>query len=539
MSDTQNSSGAIKLSPITNAFLSSLDEGVKDRPPLEGEQYQVSDTVSFLGFAYEKMRNALEFNEEHLIRRLAIARILRRRFLLNSKGKGEGENLARELLWGRYVQKNSLSVQDTHTFQKIIDAYVYLFQKVRETHRIKSLESVEDIIFELMSTEIEENISKEFTAKTSAELYYFYQTLVGKISIDNVQAETRNKYFYVAAEKALSKNDSAFIHYHLFTLKYGELHRLSEEARFAVAKDFHTYLQETHHIMRNPYDDSLTKFAKNQAAPFRILYTILDKNKGNRAGILSSPDSLKKAVEETCAEKYAQTEGKLKTAAIRSIIYIFMTKMIFVFIFEVPLTQLLYGELEFLSIGINTLFPPLLMGLIVSTMNPPSSKNTQRIYNRIVDIINRDPAFETQVVKITQSKTSNKPFLFIIFSIIYILVFYLVFGGIYLILDLLNFNIISKGIFMFFISVIAFFGYRIRQTAKEYVLEMQNNIFITLATFLFLPILYVGKFLSSQVSRINVFIIFFDYLFEAPFKFLIEIVEEWSQFLKARKDELS
>ena len=38
--------------------------------------------------------------------------------------------------------------------------------------------------------------------------------------------------------------------------------------------------------------------------------------------------------------------------------------------------------------------------------------------------------------------------------------------------------------------------------------------------------------------RQNIFIIIFDSLIEAPFKFFIEVIEEWTRFIKARKDEL-
>jgi hypothetical protein len=538
MSDDANQADAIQLSDYADALLDSLHENAKPKEPLEGEQYQVSDTVSFFGFAYEKMRNAIEFHEEHLIRRIAIARILRRRLAINPNAAGEGENLARELLWGRYIQKNSLTTRDINLLQKIIDSYLHFFQKVKETHRITNIESLERVFYDLLSSEIEENLSKEYASRKAAELYFFYQTLVQKISIENVPKEDAERYFYVAAEKALLKNDNAFVSYHLFLLRYGELHKLTHEEMLPIAKDFHIYLKETTQVLNNPYDDQLVKFAKNQAAPFRILYTILESHKHDRKEIVTSVKKLEEAVEKTCNEKYAQTGTKLRTAAIRSIIYIFMTKMIFVLIFEIPLSKLLYGDVELLSIGINTLFPPVLMGLIVSTMNPPSDKNTERIYNRIVDILNSDPGFETQTTKISPSRHNKRPILFLAFTVVYVLVFYLVFGGIYLFLDYLHFNLISKAIFMFFISVVAFFGYRIRQTAKEYVLDMKNSVLVSFVAFLFLPILYVGKFLSSQVSRINVFIIFFDYLFEAPFKFLIEIVEEWSRFLKARKDEL-
>lgn len=538
-SDSTNAD-AIELSQMAEALLDSLHTSSKPKAPLEGEQYKVSETVSFFGFAYEKIRNAVEFNEEHLIRRLAIARILRRRLAINPKGTGEGENLAREILWGRYIPADMLSLSDVKLMQKIIDTYISFFHKIRATHNVKDTDSLNNIIFDLLSTEIEETLSKESSSKKAAEMYFFYQTLVRKIKIEGVADDVRDTYFYVAAEQALAKNDNPFIMYHIFLLRYGMLHMMDEAQLEATAREFNTYLTEAHAILRNPFNEKLTKFAQKQSAPFRILYSILEKHpdKAEQRKLLSSESALKEAVEKTCNDRYQLTSTKLRNAAIRSITYIFLTKMILVLIFEIPLTKLIYGELEMLSIGINTLFPPFLMGIIVSIISPPSSQNTKRIYNRIVDILDSDPGFESTTTLVTESKASNRPLLLLGFSLIYLLAFFVVFTSIFVILDIMGFNIISKAIFIFFISVVAFFGYRIRQTAKEYVLEMESNVVISFITFLFLPILYVGKFLSSQVARINLFIIFFDYIFEAPFKFVIQIVEEWSRFLKARKDEL-
>lgn len=538
-SDNQSdNSSTIKLSHMAEALVESISQQKPAPMPLEGEIYEVSQAVSFFGFAYEKARNSIEFNEEHLIRRLAIARVLKRRLALNPEGRNEGENIGRELLWGRYIQQKVLTHSDIDTFQRIIDAYIGLFNDIKSLYKVRNVENLGNIIIDLMSTEIEEVINKEHSAEKSAELYFFYQTLKNKINIPEVEEDVKDTFFYVATEKAFAKNDIAFITYHLFTLRYGQLYKQDSTVRKHIAESFNTFIQDIDTIFANPYDEKLVKFARKQVAPFRILYTLLEDNKNSARSILTNTELLKQKVSEICAAKYEQTGVKLRNAAIRSITYIFLTKMVFVLLFEIPLTQLFYNEIEYISLGMNLLFPPLLMGLIVTFINPPSDKNTERIYNRVVDILDRDPGFETRQTTFAKNSRVKRPVLFAIFTLLYLMLFSLVFGSLYGFLDSIGFNIISKTIFLFFITVVAFFGYRIRQTAKEYVLETQNNIVITFVTFLFLPILYVGKFFSNQVSKINVFIIFFDYLIEAPFKFFIEIIEEWSKFIKARKEEL-
>jgi hypothetical protein len=91
---------------------------------------------------------------------------------------------------------------------------------------------------------------------------------------------------------------------------------------------------------------------------------------------------------------------------------------------------------------------------------------------------------------------------------------------------------------MFFISVVTFFSYRITQTAKEYTIDEKPGIFTPIVDFFFIPVLSVGKFLSSEIGKLNVFILLFDFLIEAPFKLIFEIIEEWINFVKARKDDI-
>src|SRR5688572_17968529 len=92
----------IELSHYTKAFLKNFLAIKPKLPPDEVSRIDVSQTVSFFALAYERVRNAVEYRESHLIRRAAIERILKRRLSLNPQGEGEAENLVRELLWARY-----------------------------------------------------------------------------------------------------------------------------------------------------------------------------------------------------------------------------------------------------------------------------------------------------------------------------------------------------------------------------------------------------------------------------------------------------
>ena len=68
--------------------------------------------------------------------------------------------------------------------------------------------------------------------------------------------------------------------------------------------------------------------------------------------------------------------------------------------------------------------------------------------------------------------------------------------------------------------------------------EPKENLLSLLADFFYTPILEVGKWLSEKFSRLNVFIFILDFIIEAPFKVFVEIADEWSKYVKERREEI-
>jgi len=288
----------------------------------------------------------------------------------------------------------------------------------------------------------------------------------------------------------------------------------------------------------NPYIDKITRFIRKQSPPFLILFTIAERYKNELQEILTDTGELWKKVDFICRELYQATRKKIRTAGIRSIIYIFLTKSAFVVILEYPVTKYFYGDIHMIPLIINTLFPPIFMGILITFVATPNDKNTRLIFKRIKEILTQNP--EKNEIKniITKENKVKRPVLLFGFTIFYLMTFGVTFSLIYYVLNVLNFNIINKAVFIFFICVVTFFAYRIRQTAKEYSVENKSGILSPVVDFFMIPILSVGKWLSSEIGKINLFIFIFDFMIEAPFKLIFEIVEEWINFVKKKKDEI-
>jgi len=528
----------IELSKYTLALISAL-KSIKPRPgPDELSKIEVSQTVSFFALVYEKMRNAVEFREDHLILRAAIERILKRRLAINPSGTEEAENLLRELLWARYFDNGSFGKDDAIKIQKIIDIYLKLRKDLIIGRPTEIQIYLNDFIFDLLTSEIEETLISEKVRKQAVKTFYIYQVLRKKIKIEELNEIQKDAIFLAALEKVFRRSDRPHQRYHLFVTFYQPLSEYRIEDLERLIPKLPEIFKRIDEFIKSSYIDILSKFIKKNLPPFIILFDILEKKNEEVDSILTNQEKLKNTVDLLCREKYQQLSTKIRNLAIRAFIYIFLTKMIFALILEFPLSNYFYGSVDFRSIAINTLFPPILMTLIILSFKIPDEENTKRIFQRLIEIINKDQIFERQVGLFTKKTKVKKPILIFGFTIFYSITFLVTFSLIYEILTQLNFNLISQVIFIFFVSIVTFFSYRIKQSVNELKFSEKEGVFTPLIDFFFMPILSLGKFFSQEIAKLNFFIFIFDFIIEAPFKLLFEIVEEWIAFVRKRKEEI-
>lgn len=541
MSDDQiakNEDNTIIISKYTQALLDTFKNPKKRSRPDDISALSVSQTVSFFALVYEKVRNAVEYREDHLILRAAIERILRRRLSLNPDGRGEAENLLRELLWARYFANGVLGAEDTAKIQNLIDKYLLLRRQLVIGREGESRFFLDKFLMDFITCEIEETLKPESAIIQSNLSSFIFQVLRKKIQIEGLKEDQKDAYLLVAIEKVFGKSDLSYLRYHLFTTFYKTLDEYSEKELGNMVTKIPTIFKKIDDMVANPYVDNITKFVRKQMPPFLILFALIKSKPNELQEILTNRERLWTEVDQTCRDKYQQLGARVRSLAIRSFIYILLTKMIFAIILEVPVSIFFYGEINRTAIIINSVFPPILMIAILGFFKVPGDDNTKKIYQRIIDIIDADKTFESMVAFVPKKSAPKRPLLIFGFTIFYSLTFLITLALIYEFLSNLGFNLVSQSIFIFFVSVVSFFSYRIRQVTKELRLEEKASILAPVGDFFFMPILALGKFFSSGLSKLNFFIFIFDFIIEAPFKLIFEVVEEWIGFVKKRKEEI-
>jgi len=534
----KNEDNTIIISKYTQALLDTFKNPKKRSRPDDISALSVSQTVSFFALVYEKVRNAVEYRDDHLILRAAIERILRRRFSLNPDGRGEAENLLRELLWARYFANGVLGAEDIVIIQSLINKYLLLRRQLVIGREGESRIFLDKFLMDFITCEIEETLKPESAIVQSNLSSFIFQVLRKKIKIEGLKEDQKDAYFLVAIEKVFGKSDRSYLRYHLFTTFYKTLAEHSEKELSSMMTKIPAIFKKIDDMVTNPYVDNITKFVRKQMPPFLILFALINSKPDELQEILTNRERLWTEIDLTCRDKYQQLGAKVRSLAVRSFIYILLTKMIFAIILEVPVSIFFYGEINKSAIIINSVFPPILMIAILGFFKVPGDDNTKKIYQRIIDIIDDDKTFETKVAFVPKKSAPKRPLLIFGFTVFYTLTFLITLSLIYEFLSNLGFNLVSQSIFIFFVSVVSFFSYRIRQVTKELRLEEKTSILAPVGDFFFMPMLALGKFFSSGLSKLNFFIFIFDFIIEAPFKLIFEVVEEWIGFVKKRKEEI-
>jgi hypothetical protein len=243
------------------------------------------------------------------------------------------------------------------------------------------------------------------------------------------------------------------------------------------------------------------------------------------------------SLRKVCNQKYKKAKGRLWRAATRSIIYIFLTKSIFAIAIELPAIKWFDEALNPASLAINISFPAVLLFFIVLMTRTPKDNNTDKLINGIKEI-----AFVGQEKKqpiVLRKPTRRHVITDVIFGLIYLASFFVSIYVIIWALTFIHFNWVSITIFLFFLAFVSFFSIIVTKGVKELmIVERRENLVTFIIDLFYMPIILVGKWLSNNVSKINIFIFIFDFILEAPFKILVEIAEDWTRYVRERRENM-
>lgn len=530
---------SLSVSPYTKALISAWQKPAP-HVSLSPNKISVSQTVSFLAFLYEKMRNAVEFREEHLIRRAAIERIIKRRMVLNENGREIAEPLIKELLWARYYENNSFAEEIIGQLQTVIDKYFFIRNEIARGRSGKEQDKIASFILEILSCEIEEVLLQD--PKREAFTNFVYQLIRPHIAPFADEEMEKDIQVYIAVEKTFAHSDLPLIRYHLCKIMLPEITTVTWKTSDTILDKLYDVYKIIETNIQHPLADKTRNIVKKQIPPYLILKDVFLQNPNNITEILSDEKQLQHKVDQACRKRYDETKDRLRRMGIRSFIYIVLTKVIFAFLLEIPYDVYILKSISYMPIIINVIFPPALMSIILLSVTVPGDDNTRKISNLIKGIIAENPQDHSLIknaLVVGKKEKRRSIFFSTLFSGIYLLTYLITFGAIIYGLSKLNFNPVSQAIFIFFVTLVTFFAFRVIGITQEYLVIDRDGPLTPIFDFFFLPILRVGRFLQQDIlTRFNVLIFFFDFIVEMPLKAIVEVIDEWVRFVRLKKEEM-
>ncbi|MEA1963333.1 MAG: hypothetical protein U9M94_03815 [Patescibacteria group bacterium] len=540
-----------KLTPTINAKRlfqiiyreQSKAEAKEDEVP----KINVSELISKMSFYYEKIRNTVDYKEEHLLRKNAIERIIKRKVVIEGTISVKGVNsveiarhLLTELIRAAYLPNNSIPETKIGEVAKTIKKYLDLKRAIAKVKGwgLSEKNDLNNWIIALAASDIEERLGLSKINRTVVDY-------INKILLKNIELPGDSEYetdkeiqIFLGIHRCYLKFDRDMMSFILFKYYVADWKNPNAEKIEEVAAKIVFLRKAINKQLEHPMVKQLNRIISRYTVFFAILTDVIKENPvAVYESIKKDPKVFPREIKKACGKKYKESSKKLWRAAVRSIIYIFITKSVFAVLLELPATKWFGEELNVISLIINISFPAVLLFFIVLFTKMPSEDNSNKIKEGIEEVVFEEHE-RKEPFRLRKPARRSKS-MGLIFGILYFITFFFSFGAVIWALNKINFTWVSIVIFLFFLTFVSFFSIRIRKNARDMIIiPPRENILSFISDFFYIPIVAVGKWMSEKFSQVNVFVFILDFIIEAPFKIFVEIAEEWTRYVRERKEDI-
>lgn len=514
-----------------------------EQPKTGGSTIHVDEVALRVAAFYEQIRTIVDWKEEHLMRRAAIIRKLKRRFLdleLNNFSQQEGmaESLVMELIRGGHFPNDKIEESKIQEVQEIIDKYIFILKNSPENKNGSAGLQFYNWLVEVASCEIEETLCPSIREMSLID--YMFCLMKKKIKINEkvyesglLKKEDKDIQIYIATQQALFKFDTPIISYNLIKYKYPSWKKADQDLLFKISQNICKIWAKIDHDLTHPLSAKFYAVCEKYDTPYLLLGDILAESAEKE---IQDPATLESLIKKNYQKRLGTLKERIYRAAIYSTLSIFITKVLSLLILELLLSAMLTGHLNFFNLVFDVLIPTLLMFALVFTIKPPSKKNLNIAIMETMKIVYEKENADFYEIKIRKKRgVFARAFL----SFVYVVSTFISFGLIYLFFKAFQFPISSIVVNIIFIALILFAGGALRKKAQELTIENEKEGFLSfMSDVFFLPVTGMGQWLSSKWKKYNAIAAFFNALVDMPFSVLVEFLERWRYFIKERKEEM-
>jgi len=518
------------------------------RPKPDVPTIHVDEVAMKVAAFYEKVRNVIDWREEHLMRRTGIIRKLKRRFLdleLNNFATGKmAEPLVMEFIRGGYFPNDKIAESKISEVQKIIEKYIFILRQSPVAKDGSANLQFYNQLLEIAACEIEETL--EPSLKEISMVDFMFGRMKEQIKINEnvyvakaLKKEAVDIQIYIAVQQALFKFDDPIISYNLIKYKFPEWEHTSEDDLFKIAQSIHKILKDIEQDLNHPLGKKFYAICEKYDTPYLLLSDILAREGSSPekvTPIIQEPATLEPLIRSAYLKRLGNLKIKIRRTALYSTISIFVTKILSLVVLELFLAWITRESSGLAYIVVDILIPTLLMALLIVTIKPPSKKNLNRVIVESIKIVYRREKNDAYEIKLSGKRGLMTR---LTLTLMYLGTACVSFGLIIWVFLLLQFPYTSIAINLIFIALILFAGTAIRTRAKELTIEEETGGLLGfLSDVFFLPITSLGRWLSNKWKRYNAVIVFFNVMIDMPFSAFVEFLERWRYFIQDRKEDL-
>lgn len=484
------------------------------------ERAAVNELTSKAGRFYERIRYLFDYKDEHTIRRSAVERQLKRHIVVGRR-EGIGPELIQELISGGYLPNRTVSEETGIDVQNIIERYLLL--DVHNSGRIRKH------LISLAATEIDQYLKPQYIAEHT--LQSFYETVRPHISHEGwIVPHMLDIQTYIACRRSLLEEDEEMLLYALWLKHVPGWHDMQPSQ---VADQIPGIFREIEDELTHSVGWLLVPRLKNYKIYFLLLKKVLERYGTEAEQFFNDESRLNPVVTDILKKEYEKQYTIARKSGVRAIIYILFTKIIVALALEFPAELYFYSEVNYLALGSNVLIHPLLLFLMTRGLPKLHDEEIAKALRGVQRIL------QGEELETIYTRSRRRGLIFdIVLLILYAGLFALSFGILVSLLSSFGFNAVSIILFLLFLTLVSYFGFRIRHNAQKWLVSGTGGTLKLLFRILTLPIVRAGRWLSRTFSTINVFVFLMDFIIETPFKLVLGLFDAFVSFLREKEEEI-
>ncbi|MBN1168530.1 hypothetical protein JXA63_01430 [Candidatus Woesebacteria bacterium] len=513
----------------------------------------VDEIASRVARIYEKIRKIVDWQEDNVLRRRAIERILKRMLFAKISGISVfrevedantlSETVTKELIRGGHLPNNEVPREVIPVVSDALSKYLFFLKRSSSPSTplkdIKRQVNFTTFIIETAACEIEEILASPVREYVLLDAMTDIMEKRIKIVPSNaLSQEEKARQIYIATCRTLLDLDSAYITYRLLDFKYsdwGDPESNILDQRFEEVIDF---WKNSDKLLNHPLSKDFRRICEQNDTVFTLIGDLLGEMKKSPKKLMSIFENKKSyitKIAEIYDKRYQTLKKRLFRLGVFSTLSVFLSNWFTFFIVEVPMAHIFNEGFSLTTALIDFIIPTIVMFILVIIIRPPAKSNKEIVLNAIASFTYKNEGMK--YFEIQASKKERK-FLKIIFGILYLFMIWLVFTIIGASFYVAGLPLSSVVFDTFTIALTIFAAVVIRNKSKELNIGDKTSFFEFILDMISVPVAKVGAFLAAKWKEYNVVAIFFNFVVETPFSLVLDTVEGWSQYLKDRKAEL-